>query len=423
VAVAGTLLLAPGANAAPSYDAARVAGPDLPFSSPQGIAERANRKPNSAGELARKLKKLANKAPGASGFYVFDMGAERKPVLFDRAEGDRRKLASNEKLFTTSTALSILGPDSRIDTRVKVDGEVLGDGRLKGDLYLIGAGDPSFGPAGIDDLATDVRRAGVTKVSGLVYGDDTIFDRLRGVPDSNFEPSEYIAPLSGLVYAGSTYEEDPAIAAAKAFKDELKDEGVAVGGKVKVKELPGKLRDTPEIASYESEKISALARATNVPSNNFYAEMLLKVVAAAKGGEGTTKGGAKVVERFARSVGSHVDARDGSGLTANNRSTPRDVVRLLTGVNQDKEIGSALFRSLARAGKEGTLEDRMEGTAAAGKCRGKTGTINGVSNLSGYCKSGGDLVAFSLLMNGVGDYDGARAIQDDMVVEIAKYKR
>ena len=49
--------------------------------------------------------------------------------------------------------------------------------------------------------------------------------------------------------------------------------------------------------------------------------------------------------------------------------------------------------------------DRMGGSLAAGRCRGKTGTIDGVSNLSGYCRSGRGLVAFSLLMNGVAGYD------------------
>jgi len=412
-----------GSNAPPSFDAARSAGPDLPLSSAPGLGREMGRRPISAGRLARRLGELASRAPGASGYYVYDLGAKRKPVLFDRGEKDRRKLASNEKLFTTATALHELGAESRIETRVKVDGEVGKSGRLKGDLYLVGAGDPSFGPAGTDDLAKDVRRAGIEKVSGVVYGDDSVFDRRRGVPDSGYGPSEYIAPLSGLVYAGSTYAEDPAIAAAKAFREELRREGIAIDGKVKVGVLPGSLRAEPEIGSYESEKIAALAAATNRPSNNFYAEMLLKRLVARPGKVGTTRAGVKVVERYARSLGSKVDARDGSGLTDGNKSSPRDVVGLLTGVRRGDEVGDPLFDSLAIAGKEGTLADRMEGTPAAGKCRGKTGTIDGVSNLSGYCKSGGDVVAFSILMNGVSDYEGARAIQDDMVVQIAKYRR
>ncbi|MGH2837752.1 MAG: D-alanyl-D-alanine carboxypeptidase, partial [Thermoleophilaceae bacterium] len=57
------------------------------------------------------------------------------------------------------------------------------------------------------------------------------------------------------------------------------------------------------------------------------------------------------------------------------------------------------------------------------RCRAKTGTISGVSALSGYCRAvSGDLIAFSVLMNGVGyNYDGARRIQDAMTQIIAKY--
>jgi D-alanyl-D-alanine carboxypeptidase/D-alanyl-D-alanine-endopeptidase (penicillin-binding protein 4) len=109
-------------------------------------------------------------------------------------------------------------------------------------------------------------------------------------------------------------------------------------------------------------------------------------------------------------------------LTDNNKSSPRDVVRLLTAVQDDHELTKPLYKSLAIAGKDGTLIDRMGGTAAAGRCRGKTGTIDGVSNLSGYCKSGHGLVAFSLLMNGVSSYDSARSIQDKMVIQIARYR-
>jgi D-alanyl-D-alanine carboxypeptidase len=64
----------------------------------------------------------------------------------------------------------------------------------------------------------------------------------------------------------------------------------------------------------------------------------------------------------------------------------------------------------------------MNGSSAAGRCRGKTGTLTGVSNLSGYCKTKRGLVVFSLLMNGVTSYDYARSIQDKMVIQIARYR-
>ncbi len=416
-----TLLALAGAGAAAGSRGAQAPGPDIPFRSAAGI-ERAGSSAIGLGKLKRKLSGLARKASSSSGFYVVDLKAKKGGVIYDRKQDKRRKLASNEKLFTTTAALNAFGAKGRLETKVKAGGKVTGRGKLSGDLYLIGGGDPSLGGGGMRDLAKDVRRSGIRRVSGRVVADDTIFDRLRGVPDSNYGPSEWVAPLSGLVYGGSTYAEDPAKDAGKAFRDALRREGVKVGGKVKVRGIPGKLRKADPIALHESERMANLVAATNKPSNNFFAEMLLKGVDAADGDKGTTRGGAKEVERYARSVGSKVSARDGSGLTASNRSSPKDVVKLLAGTRRNGDVGDALYDSLSIAGHDGTLEDRMGGTVAAGRCRGKTGTISGVSNLSGFCKSGHGLVAFSLLMNGVSDLTAAHNIQDKMVIQIARYK-
>lgn len=423
-AILATLLPAlPASAGAAPHDGALLANPDAPAQSRPSLPARAGRGPISAAKLKRKLAKLARRAPGASGFYVYEISAPKRRVLFADSAGKRRMLASNEKLFTTTTALGVLGAEHRLETRVKADGELSKAGALSGDLYLIGDGDPSLGSAGIGDLADDVRRFGITRVKGTVYGDDSIFDRLRGVPDSNYGPSPYFAPLSGLVYNGSTYAEDPALAAARALRDELRDVGVRIGGKVEVGAAPGRIRGEEPVGRWRSDPISQLVAATNKPSNNFYAEMLLKRLDATRSHVGTTRGGTHDVERFVAGLGSRVDARDGSGLTRHNRSSPRDIVRLLTAVRSSADLGRPLFNSLAIAGRDGTLADRMGGTVAEGRCRAKTGTITGVSNLSGYCKAGSGLVAFSLLMNGAGDPTGARDIQDEMVTQIARYRR
>jgi D-alanyl-D-alanine carboxypeptidase/D-alanyl-D-alanine-endopeptidase (penicillin-binding protein 4) len=74
------------------------------------------------------------------------------------------------------------------------------------------------------------------------------------------------------------------------------------------------------------------------------------------------------------------------------------------------------------AGREGTVADRMRGTPAAGRCRTKTGTINGVSNLSGYCfNRDGKLMIFSILMAGVSNLSLAHLEQDLITAEIASY--
>jgi len=396
-------------------------GPDRAFEGgamPRSIARGG---PIGRSKLKRKLSQLARQAPGSSGYYVYDMSGGKKPVLFDRSAGHRRKLASNEKMFTTLTAMHRLGPKSRIITRVKAR-KPKRKGRVSGDIYLIGAGDPTFGAGGVDDLAKQVRRSGIRRVSGTVVGDDSVFDRRRGVPGTGWNASVDLPPLSGLVYGGSTYSGDPAKEAARAFRDALRKRGVKVGGKVKVGHTPGSLRGADAVAEYGSPRLKSIVRATNKDSVNFYAEMLLKRLWAKAGRKGTTNGGAKAVERFARHLGSGVSARDGSGLTHANKASPRNVVRLLIAADRDDELAKPFYKSLSIAGRDGTLAGRMNGSAAEGRCRGKTGTVNGVSNLSGYCRTGNGMVAFSLLMNGVSSYDYARAIQDRMVAQIARYR-
>ena len=407
----------PGSAAAQSLHP----GPDLPAASDRVALRAAEARGGyDRSKLQRKLASLARRAPGSSGFYVDPVGGQGAP-LFARKEGKARKLASNTKLFTTATALKRLGGGSaRLETTVLQKGNVE-RGVLRGSLYLVGDGDPSLGDSGLRELAREVSRAGINKVRGDLVGDDTIFDRRRGVPDSNYGPSEYIAPLAGLVYAGSTYDGDPAKEAAKAFERKLRRSGVRIKGEVRLGAAPKAVLGSEPIAAFDSPPLSGLIEETNHNSNNFFAEMLLKRISAASGKQGTTPDGARAVETFARTQGSKIDAKDGSGLSDGNRSSPRDVVRLLIAM-QRGEDSEPFFRSLPQAGQEGTLDGRMEGTSAAGRCRAKTGTIDGVSTLSGYCKAGGGLTAFSLLMNGVSSYDAARAIQDEMVVAISKYR-
>ena len=412
-------LLVPGSAAAQSL----TPGPDLPAAGatqPRAASGPEATAAYSRSRLQRKLRSLSRRAPGSSGFYVSEV-AGKGSALFARKEGKRRKLASNTKIFTTATALKRLGGgNGRLETTVLRRGNVE-RGVLRGNLYLVGDGDPSFGNSGIRELAREVSRSGINLVRGDLIGDDTIFDRRRGVPDSGYGPSEYIAPLSGLVYGGSTYNGDPAKEAAKAFERKLRKRGVRVKGKVRVGSAPKAVRGSRPIAAFDSPPLSSLVEETNHNSNNFFAEMLLKRISAAGGKQGTTPDGARAVETFARTQGSKVDAKDGSGLTDGNKSSPRDVVKLLIAMQRGDER-KPFYGSLPQAGKEGTLDGRMEGTSAAGRCRAKTGTINGVSTLSGYCKAGGELTAFSLLMNGVSSYDAARAVQDKMVVAISKYR-
>jgi D-alanyl-D-alanine carboxypeptidase/D-alanyl-D-alanine-endopeptidase (penicillin-binding protein 4) len=121
-------------------------------------------------------------------------------------------------------------------------------------------------------------------------------------------------------------------------------------------------------------------------------------------------------------MGTRVRASDGSGLGRGNRASPKQVGKLLRAMNK-ADSADAYLDSLAIAGQEGTLAGRMRGTAAQGRCAGKTGTLSGVSTLSGYCRVGGNQIAFSILMNRVGNLSAAHSAQDRMVAAIARYRR
>jgi D-alanyl-D-alanine carboxypeptidase/D-alanyl-D-alanine-endopeptidase (penicillin-binding protein 4) len=83
--------------------------------------------------------------------------------------------------------------------------------------------------------------------------------------------------------------------------------------------------------------------------------------------------------------------------------------------------GPALEASLPVAGRSGTLATRMRGTAAAGHCQAKTGTLSDVSALAGYCDArSGSTLAFAFLMERV-NVTRARALQDRMAALLAAY--
>lgn len=369
----------------------------------------------------------------ASGLLVVD--AETEQVLCASAPGRFRPLASNMKLFTTAAALSKLGPEYRIPTKVFRDGPVDARGVLHGSLYLQGGGDPALGtPAfynayfgglgtNVFALAPQIKAAGIKKITGRLYADDTIFDRRRGVADSGYATSPYIGPLSGLAFnsgfAGATstsgFSSDPAKLAVGKLARSLR--GVVPPQTA--------LRPTPpnaeRVALVRSPSLDRIVNLTDVYSNNYFAEMLIKLLGARFGGAGTTAAGANVVEAFAGAHGATLNAVDGSGLTRSNRSSPREVIDLLLGMQEDP-AGEEFIQDLALTGQEGTVASRTEGTAAYGRCRTKTGTISGVSNLSGYCfNRSGRVMAFSILMAGVGNLSLAHLNQDRIAAAVAGY--
>ena len=312
-----------------------------------------------------------------------------------------------------------------------------GTGIFTGDVYLHGGGDPTFGTASFDkryygqgateqDLAQELADRGITQIRGRIIGDESRFDSLRGGPSSGFGLSvvDLGGPLSALSFDrglgssnGGSVQHNPPLFAAQQLTKALKHLHVRVTHSATTGSTPS---DAKTLASVKSPSIAQLARITLKNSDNWFAEMLLKDLAASRGVQGTTTRGASAAIAFARQLGVTVQMNDGSGLSRADQASPLQVVRLLDRMRNRDEF-QALYKGLPIAGRDGTLSTRMRHSAARDRCRAKTGTLSNVSTLSGYCKSrGGDLIEFSLLMNRTG-VASAHTIQDRMANAMAGF--
>ena len=411
--------------------------------------------------LQKSLSRQMAAAGAYSGAYVMD--SESDAQLFARRPDTRRTLASNTKLFTSAAALGRLGADSAIATTLLGTGSLQPDGTWTGDLYLRGGGDPTFGTASfsargygstasVDTIAARLADAGFTKVTGRVYGDESLFDSVRGISDSGYRTSPWVGPLSALDfnhgYGTRGFLSSPALYAAQKLDAALEAENVTVRGKPKTGVAPD---GSPELIEVRSPPVSKLLRLQNKPSDNFFAEMLMKDLAVSgqpggpfraptdpepvtpttanpaapttpapeQPGPATTKAGTRAAVKFARTLGAKPVLVDGSGLSRADRASPRSVATMLDRL-RDRSDFQVLYDSLPIAGRDGTLDNRMRHSAARGRCRAKTGSLIGVSALSGYCNTrSGRVVTFSILMNGV-NVTGARRIQDRMLGTIVR---
>src|SRR5215210_4967675 len=253
----------------------------------------------SAGDLAatrRVLDAQMDRAGGGSGAYVVDL--DTGATLFEDAAGVRRVPASVEKLYTTATALLRFGPDASLETTVLGDVAPDVSGLLDGDLYLRGGGDPAFDSAAAGSLADMLAAQGLLEVSGRVIGDESEFDGLRGGPESGYRTSPWVGPLSALsLNQGRTgrrphFQASPALFAAQVFERALERRGVNVRRSARAGVAPP---EAAVLAERASPPLSTLIARTNAPSDNFFAETLLKAVGARFGGDGTTAAGAHVV--------------------------------------------------------------------------------------------------------------------------------
>lgn len=374
-------------------------------------------------------------AGSGSSAYVYDITA--KQALFSERATVLRAPASVEKLYTATTALERLGPSARLPTTVLGTGHLAAGGVWEGNLYLRGGGDPTFGSgsfirrdyggrgASVSALVAQlVHVDGIHRVSGSIEGDESLLNNLRGEPSSNYRPDPFLeGTLSGLAFnRGAEGSEKgphaPAAYAARQLWAALRADGVTIHGRSGAAATPAGA--TP-LAEVQSPTIAQLLGLMLPPSDNFFAETLIKVLGARFAAAGSTAAGAAIVSQtIGELLGIHPHVVDGSGLSPADATSTYQIADLLVEL-APTPIGAVLRGDLAVAGRTGTLSQRMRNTGAAGRCQGKTGTLTGVSNLVGYCQSAsGDLLAFAIFNDGIST-EAAHIFQDHMAITVADY--
>ena len=343
-------------------------------------------------------------------------------VVFEQNAGRSLRPASVEKLAVSLAALRLLGPSYRFRTRVVGVGERDGP-TWRGDLVLVGGGDPTLNLTDVGRLARQIRARGIQRVTGRVLGDERHFDARRDARGwkLGFAGIES-RPLSALSVEGTRVPglNASAAAAARAFTAALDRRGVSVAGVARGGRAP---EGAPVLAADASEPLADIVRHMNRESDNFYAELLLKELGAVVTGLGTSEAGAQVVLEDLRRAGVPVQGvriADGSGLSLDDRLTARALVAILLAGSESPEIDDAFVTSLSVAGVSGTLEDRLGTRPTRGQVIGKTGTTSVASSLAGFVRR---RYVFAIVQNGSPvPYWTARTAQDRFVTVLARSK-
>jgi serine-type D-Ala-D-Ala carboxypeptidase/endopeptidase (penicillin-binding protein 4) len=337
--------------------------------------------------------------------------------LYRHGAWKQRAPASNQKLLFSMALLQRTSLATRVRTQVFAKGRTI-DGVLRGNLWIVGRGDPAVDRSTMSALARAVDASGIRKVRGRIMGATTGFLRDWWAPGwRDYFPEDYIALPTALTFEGNegargVHIRDPERRAARSLTNKLRARGVRVTLEAGAGAPPTGLR---HLVTRRSDPFRVLLRHMNRGSRNFYAEVLGKWLGGlVTGSAGSIAKGARAIERFADARGVDVIAHDASGLSYRNRIRPQDLVSLLR-FAETRPWGSALRTGLP-TGDQGTLEDRLIGV----KVRAKTGTLTQISALSGWVwlEKEGRWGEFSIMSRGMSKAT-AVAIEDRIVRIVA----
>lgn len=321
---------------------------------------------------------------------VYDLTVDS--LLYARNEQQTMRPASTMKVLTAVTALDQLGGNYRFCTRLDYSGRL--EGRtLKGDVICTGGMDPAFNNDDLNAFVESLHRLGVDTICGRLVADKSMKDTLmwgQGWCWDDKNPT--LSPL--LLNRKDNFMEH--------FATKLRDKGIVIADSLAEQTDKSPMRVNVCSRFHTMDQI--LMRMMK-ESDNLYAESMFYQLAASGGVKHASARMArdrvmKLVERLGLGNNSYRVA-DGSGLSLYNYVSAELEVAMLRHAYRNSEIFNHLYSALPIGGEDGTLRKRMTGTAAAGNVHAKTGTLECVITLAGYCTAAnGHRLCFVLLNQG-----------------------
>lgn len=345
------------------------------------------------------------------GIYVYDLTADT--LVFTHNEQQCMRPASNEKLMTAITALNDLGVLYEYRTRLYTTSiPADSDSIFTGHIYIRAGYDPLLDGDDLRAFAQSLKEHRIFRLQQPIVLDLSMKDDKRLGWGWCWDDDE--VPTTPLLYRNDD-----------KFTDNLRrifrEEGIDWDGTVTEDTTP----NTATLLLTRTHNIDQVLLPMMKKSNNSMAESLFYQLAAQKG---KSRAGRKQAvahyNTLIRHIGldpTHYQIADGSGLSLYNYLSPELLGRMLRYAYKNDDIYRHLLPSLPIAGEDGTLRKRMHGSAAQGNVRAKTGTVEGVSTLSGYLTTAtGNLLCFSIMNQGIRHTSTGRNFQDRVCKALCK---
>lgn len=321
--------------------------------------------------------------------YIWDLEADRQIVAY-RA-GEPVTPASVMKCISTAELRAAHPYASRLQTEVRYDGTVR-DGKLTGNIIVIGSGDPSLGDGRHKDqkdfpaeIAAALKKKGINAVEGNIKIDDSLFAGPAqhpswGAGDLN---AYYGTGVHAFNYEGNASGKAAVKNPGAVFKRKLTDAMAKAGISFQENSAVESSGKTTTLLTYQSPKINELAQSCMFRSDNLYAETFLRLFGLKYGSDGSVAESAKKAMQYWDGLGFNMDGVqivDGSGLSRQNRLTAEFLGSVLKSLKNDPHYTS--FFPLT--GEEGTVRNFLKDTPLQGYMALKTGSMNGIQSYAGY---------------------------------------